>query len=126
MTTKAIILVVLVMLVATGALLRDRKGRDTVIAPVTTSSDAPVRAQPASDVQVRHELITLRVPPTLPPRVTSAGLASRGAPARLPSSAPPQVTEPALRQTTLMQKARRALVGDGRYRPEPFPRIRDN
>ena len=25
---------------------------------------------------------------------------------------------------TLLEKARRAFVGDGRYRPEPFPRVR--
>jgi hypothetical protein len=126
MTKKAFIPVSLVILVATAALLRDRKGPDMVIQPMTTSAEAPLRARPSSDVQVRHEFITLTVPPLAPPRVASAGLAPRPAATLRPASAASSEAEPALGQATLIQKARRALVGDGRYRPEPFPRIRDN
>ena len=32
--------------------------------------------------------------------------------------------ERAARNPTLLEKARRAFVGDGRHRPEPFPRVR--
>lgn len=38
----------------------------------------------------------------------------------------PVVQRATSRDPTLFEKARRAFVGDGRYRPEPFPRVRDN
>lgn len=41
------------------------------------------------------------------------------------SSLPPDVQR-AGRDRTLLEKARRAFVGDGRHRPEPFPRVREN
>ena len=72
---------------------------------------APQSVPPAPSVRVEHELI--RLPNPQAPKVSrprgwrSTRLALSAAEARPP----------------LIVRARRALVGDGRYRPEPFPRL---
>jgi hypothetical protein len=64
------------------------------------------------DVRVQHQI--LRVP----------------APRAMPRIAPPaphrltRVTREATPHPGLMAKARRLIVGDGRYRPRPFPTVR--
>ena len=72
--------------------------------------------QPASEdraVRVEHEFITV------------AEASSEAAP---PAGAAVRAVQPVRRERveprTLAQKTRRALLGDGRYRPEPFPRAR--
>jgi hypothetical protein len=64
---------------------------------------------PAPDfVRVHHELIKV-APPAGPRR-----------PVR-PAPRSPSVRDPE-RQPPFVERARRAFMGDGRYRPEPFPR----
>ena len=81
--------------------------------------EAVASSEPEPDaraVRIEHEFITLTdaAPPAEKThRVMSARLAST------PGSRRP-VTPP----RTFAQKARRALLGDGRYRPEPFPAAR--
>lgn len=67
----------------------------------------------ADSVVVEHELIEVRpraVRQPAPPRPRPAAVA--------------RTTDVALRgeRTSLVDRTRRAIVGDGRYRPEPFPR----
>jgi hypothetical protein len=61
-------------------------------------------------VQLRHEIIEIKVPARAAPRQQRSGKAVAPAP-RAES-----------RRPRFVERARRALVGDGRYRPEPFPR----
>jgi hypothetical protein len=80
---------------------------------------APISAHqsPVDTVQVEHEVIHVtpsqnRVPPA-PARI-SRSASVRVAAARKPADRPaPQ---------GIVSRARRALLGDGRYRPDPFPR----
>ena len=82
----------------------------------------PVSAAPEPDVQavrVEHEFVSLsaseeRIAP-------AATVASPERAAVLPVR---RAVAPAPR--TPANKAKRALLGDGRYRPEPFPRPRAN
>ena len=76
-------------------------------------------AEPEPDaraVRIEHEFITLADTPT------SAARTDRVMPARL--SATPGSRRPVTPPRTFAQKARRALLGDGRHRPEPFPAAR--
>jgi hypothetical protein len=81
---------------------------------------AAPRAAPVRGVRVHHELV-------IPSTVVRETLASP--PSRSASTAPPPRREPAIRaarrsaprDTSLLTKARRLLVGTGRHRPEPFP-----
>jgi len=90
------------------------------------STDA-TPAQPLPDVRVRHSYVTV-----MPPAVTAmpAAVKTDRAPVRVaaapPSRRPDPVQLATTRQVGMVAKARRALVGDGRYRPEPFPRIREH
>ncbi|HVL66128.1 MAG TPA: hypothetical protein VM364_02570 [Vicinamibacterales bacterium] len=87
--------------------------------PQPASASMVVAAQPAPDVRVEHQLITVDViaesasRPTPPPPARAAATAAG---ARQP--------EPAERR--LVDRARRVILGDGRHRPEPFPRVKDN
>ena len=75
---------------------------------------APV-AQPESagpSIRIEHELV--RLPKPRPHRINR--------PAQWRSTRLAAV-EPAASQAPLLVRARRALVGDGRYKPEPFPRL---
>ena len=84
-------------------------------------AESPVPAGQASPgrVQIQHELIRIEpAPPTAPqrsvrrPRLSSA--------TRLAAFKP----SPARTQANLAVRAGRMLAGDGRYRPQPFPRVR--
>ena len=75
--------------------------------------EVPFRATETAleDVQVRHEFVTIATLVT-PPAATRRNVTPR---------------QPARRNSPgagLWSKAGRALVGDGRHRPEPFPRIK--
>lgn len=71
---------------------------------------APVASAAPASVRVEHELI---------PIVAEAGPAPVATTPRDVTRARRRAAEP-----TLGEKARRALLGDGRHRPEPFPRVR--
>ena len=73
---------------------------------------ALVNGAPA-EIRIEHQLIHVIEPPA-PPRRPAAAAVNRLA----------SVTKPVqrARQDTLVVKASRLIMGDGRYRPEPFPR----
>jgi hypothetical protein len=76
---------------------------------------APPVSQPESagpSVRIEHELV--RLPKPRPPRITRP---TQWRATRLAAA------EPADSHAPLLVRARRALVGDGRYKPEPFPRL---
>ncbi len=96
-------------------------------APSATPSPAEPRPSVPS-VEVRHELVAIPVPMAralnrraAPPPAFRAASNSRTVPrpaTRQARHSPPDVR--------LLEKARRAVVGDGRHKPEPFPRLRNN
>jgi hypothetical protein len=70
-------------------------------------------------VRVEHEFVSLPASP-----VPLADAAPAGNVERAAVVPPRRAVPPAPR--TAGNKAKRALLGDGRYRPEPFPRPRAN
>jgi hypothetical protein len=86
-----------------------------MIRQVPEAAASPDPEPEARAVHIEHEFITLTdiAPPQKPNRVVAARLPSTGASRR-----------PVTPLRTLAQKARRALLGDGRHRPEPFPAAR--
>ncbi len=80
--------------------------------PQTAAPAGKAPPAPKSSVTVEHELI--QVEPM--PRPKPAPRLRRPLPStRLAYGAP--------RQETLVTRARRKFLGDGRFRPEPFPRL---
>ncbi len=78
----------------------------TVAAPVSQPDSA------GPSVRIEHELVKLPKPRR--PRINRP---AQWRSTRLAAA------EPVAPQAPLLVRARRALVGDGRYRPEPFPRL---
>ena len=80
-------------------------------AQVTLPAAAPRAPQPS--VTIQHQLIQIEPSPT-----------PRPAP-RVRRVVPPTrlAYQPLLRRDTLASRARRVVLGDGRFRPEPFPRL---
>jgi hypothetical protein len=81
--------------------------------PAKSETVAPALIDPPG-VRVEHELVAasvVREPVT------------RRAAAAAPPPADP-VTRPHTRPEGFLSKARRTIIGDGRHRPEPFPRVR--
>ena len=97
------------------------------VAQVTSSSSKAARV---ADVQVRHEFVTLQVPASAPgthtqpsqPATISAS-ASAAVP-RLVRRTSPQGRRAHAEPAALLSRVGRAVAGDGRHRPEPFPRIK--
>lgn len=92
------------------------------------------------DVRVEHEFVTVSIAQipaasNTQPRGVIASPASERQASNYPVDPPRATTEAAVpekpvqrasRDRTLLGKAGRAFLGDGRHRPEPFPRVRDN
>ena len=114
-------------LLAADILFRYEPDRVTEIEP------APVGLP---DVRVQHEFVQIPVAaaastaPLGQRAERTEGHAASSSTERLTGRAVPgaasgrTTVERAARNRTLLEKARRAFVGDGRYRPEPFPRVR--
>lgn len=111
----------LAILVIAGVvlLLRDTDGREKVSATVTSPTVAP-----RASVEVEHTLVTaevVRPPIVAPPPVKSAASTLRSA--RATANGPTR-RQPAVKgRSTLGEKTRVLLLGDGRHKPQPFPRI---
>lgn len=85
------------------------------------------------DVRVKHEFVEIPLPT---PRTSLARGRQRPNPVakKRPQASPSAVTRPDVvrtagetasdRRPNLLIRAGRAVIGDGRYRPEPFPRIK--
>ena len=80
--------------------------------PAATAPTPALDEPEAPSVRVEHEWV--RLPRPRPPQL------SRPRPWRSTRMA---VAPPPDSRATMVAKARRALIGDGRYRPEPFPRL---
>ena len=80
------------------------------VPPVVAPRTAPEAADPS--VRVEHELVRLPRPRPQPINRPVQWRSARLAAAESSDSRP-----------TLILRARRAFVGDGRYKPEPFPRL---
>jgi hypothetical protein len=85
----------------------------TAESPVGAATAAVVPAQAAA-VTVEHELVLVSAPTSVAP-----------APRRRPTPSAVRLTAGpgrSLKPAGFALRAGRALIGDGRYRPEPFPR----
>ena len=91
--------------------LGERPRREPVTAPLPAVSQ-PLPASVAPSVRIEHELVRLPKPA---PR---AARPSAWRSTRMAMVQPPEGRAP------LIVRASRALVGDGRFKPEPFPRLR--
>ena len=112
---------VLVAAIATGAMLFSQPQLSEADAPPPATTPAPL-----GDVKVRHDLVVvpLAVPieksgPRSPRQASSVSASASG---RADFTGRARQTPPAA--APLLAKVRRAVAGDGRYRPEPFPRVR--
>jgi hypothetical protein len=84
----------------------------TAVRPDVVPQAPPETAGPS--VRIEHELVRLPKPRTQP----------INRPAQLRSTRK-AAAEPADSRAALIVRARRAFVGDGRYKPEPFPRLEE-
>lgn len=84
---------------------------------------APVETEEPASVRVEHEFVTLdaEVSDAQPAVVLPAGPTAR--PLRQPQPSPILTGHESAPASTFT-KARRTFLGDGRHRPEPFPRVR--
>ena len=82
----------------------------TAVRPVEAPVAPPESAGPS--VQIEHELVRLPKP-----RLQRINRPAQFRTTRLAAA------EPADARAPLIVRARRAFVGDGRYKPEPFPRL---
>jgi hypothetical protein len=88
-----------------------------VLRQPSRESQAGASSVPGDSVQVEHALVSDEI-------IEAEPAAPRGT---VVTPAPPAATR--LRRApagTFADKARRAILGDGRHRPEPFPRVKNN
>ena len=83
----------------------------SVPAAAPTASESPARPAPADSVRVEYELVQART------RTVAAPV-----PARVTLASQPRRAGVRSDSRRFVVRASRAIVGDGRYRPEPFPR----
>jgi hypothetical protein len=102
---------VLIVALATLTMYPSTAQEGIPAAQVTLPAAAPRAPQPS--VIIQHQLIQIEPTPTPRPvpRVRRAVPSTRLA------------YEPLLRRDNLASRARRVVLGDGRFRPEPFPRL---
>ena len=121
MIRRISIAVVLVAAFATGSLLF----RQAPV-PQTDLEAAPASPALVQTVQVKHDFVVVPMPSPVkgtgsrsPREVPSLSVSASNRPAVSASRQQPRRAE-----APLLAKVRRAVAGDGRYRPEPFPRVR--
>jgi hypothetical protein len=111
----------IVLIAGVVLLFRESDGSGQLSASVTPGAHEPVQRS----VEVEQVLVTAEV-------VSPAGLQAQRAPAARPAPARRKVAvaeaaaDPDERSTSLAAKTRRAILGDGRHKPQPFPRINNN
>ena len=102
--------------------LRQMSGQPAAAEPGEPPESKPDERVETRAVRVEHEFITLvDTAPVESDPVTAVRTASVRA---LPHVRRARNEPKADAEKTLAEKTRRALLGDGRYRPEPFPRAR--
>lgn len=108
--TMGIALVIMTAFAA-GLLIRDGS-RSEAEASVTTVGSEPALER---SVRVRHDFVTVPLP-VPPPQLETSGQPA--------SAASPRLRRASEHRDTALSKARLAILGDGRFRPEPFPRVK--
>ena len=123
MTGKAFRLGALVLLggvvCAVPVLVRQPRASAAPTPALAMLGNEKVTPTPAS-VRVEHDFVTLPDAPVTPG--TAPVAVAPMAPMRVKRNGP--ATPRAVAERSIAQKTRRALLGDGRFRPEPFPRVR--
>ena len=122
---------ILVLLAAAVLLDVGRRDDTEFDAP---NDGVPLSASPPAslpDVRVRHEFVTISTTPVNWQRAARPPATARPSTDALRTPAPAQPPPaPAVARAGedlgLLERAGRAVIGDGRYRPEPFPRIKRN
>ena len=105
----------LVTTAATVLLLREPRP-DRPAAPADES--IAFTHSPSRDVRVEHRFVSVAAPEARTASVLPT-------PVRTADSAPLRRPSPARKaDDALLAKARRVVLGDGKYRPEPFPRVK--
>lgn len=87
----------------------------------------PPTPEPVQSVEVEHTLVTAEL--VAQPAASTRSIPARAArPSALRRHTAPRVALAATREkpTSLAEKTRRAILGDGRHKPQPFPRINNN
>jgi hypothetical protein len=100
-----------IALIAAGAALVAL--RPTLVqSPRVKGTSAPAEPDRPQLVRVEHELVTATVIEEPAPR-----------PQRTAVRRPPAQRQPPARAAGFVSRTRQLLLGDGRYKPEPFPRV---
>ena len=102
---------------AAAIVLLDDRANPEAESRALSDVPAPSSDVRVQDVRVQHEIVTLPLP-------APTQLVARPAAAPAPARAVPTVRRARQQNEALLMKAGRVLLGDGRHRPEPFPRIR--
>jgi hypothetical protein len=108
--------------------------------PVGANEPAPVPQTAPATVRVSHEFVTVPIPAapatrvrqpsttrprTVPATHTTTGATGRRDAVKASNRNPGAATaRPAPDGRNLLERAGRAFIGDGKYRPQPFPRVR--
>jgi hypothetical protein len=85
---------------------------ERTIAPLVVAAPVSPSESAGPSIRIEHELV--RLPKPRPQRINRS---AQWRSTRLAAA------EPAGPRAPLIVRARRAFVGDGRYKPEPFPRV---
>jgi hypothetical protein len=113
--------VVIVSAAAAATILLLRQPQMPWTGSAEGSIPTPVSVQ-SRDVRVQHELVTVARPATTQRAVRNAQPGPAAAPITARARQNAARTRPD--KAALLVKASRAILGDGRYRPEPFPRAK--
>ena len=107
------------MVVAVPVVLREPAGK-----PIPEKTGA--MPEPATSVRVEHEIVRVDVEAADadPSAVLPARHVTRSLRQPKPSGALTASPSPLTSPPSAFTKARRSFLGDGRHRPEPFPRVR--
>ena len=125
MTTMKAACLTLTLAVLTFALILVARVRPEMPDRVYISAPLVSAFAPVTDdtVTVEHQIIPLDAL-TETERPSLADSPSRLVRADLTPAFKPRTSPPA--QRGLVSRAKRAFLGDGRHRPEPFPRVKEN
>jgi hypothetical protein len=89
-------------------------------AALSADSRSDMHEDHQDSVRVEHDLIVVQPPATRPGGPPAQATPRPAVTAQRATSAPSQWEEGSRR---MVSRAGRILVGDGRHRPEPFPRV---
>jgi hypothetical protein len=89
-----------------------------IVAATVSPSPVVAPTTDVKDVRVEHELIRVTQRTTLPPQTRFRPVRTPAISAKAPEATAPEMKKP----EGIAGRAARAFLGDGRNRPQPFPR----